>query len=222
MASNLSIDARVEGEGHVRVHARFEVPPGVTVLYGPSGSGKSTCLAAVAGLVPLARGRIALGDEVLSDAAARVHRPVHLRRVGMVFQSLALFPHLSVEQNVAYGLPRDAAAGKAQQWLERMKVATLGARHPSTLSGGEAQRVALARALASEPKALLLDEPFSALDVALRRELGAELKALIAELKIPTLLVTHDRDDARALGERVVLLDVGQVVGEGTPDAALP
>jgi molybdate transport system ATP-binding protein len=222
MASELSVDARVEGEGHVRVDARFTVPPGVTVLYGPSGSGKSTCLAAIAGLVTLARGRIALGDEVLSDTAAGVHRPVHLRRVGMVFQSLALFPHLSVTQNVAYGLPRGTAPAKAQQWLERMKVGTLSARSPSTLSGGEAQRVALARALASEPRALLLDEPFSALDVTLRRELGAELKTLIAELKIPTLLVTHDRDDARALGERVVLLDVGKVVGEGPPATALP
>jgi molybdate transport system ATP-binding protein len=211
MGSELSVEAFVAG----RVDARFVVPPGVTVLYGPSGSGKSTCLAAIAGLVPIAKGRIALGSEVLSGDG--IHRPVHQRRVGMVFQSLALFPHLTVSQNVAYG----SRGSDPQRWLDRMKVGTLGARRPATLSGGEAQRVALARALASEPQALLLDEPFSALDVTLRRELGAELKSLIAELGIPALLVTHDRDDARALGERVVLLEAGKVVGEGTPAALL-
>ncbi|MBX7115490.1 MAG: ATP-binding cassette domain-containing protein [Myxococcaceae bacterium] len=214
MASDamLSFEAQVPAEqaGASRLHARFDVPAGITVLLGPSGAGKSTCLYVIAGLLKPASGHIALGSEVFIDSSRGIFVPPHLRRVALVFQSLALFPHLTGEENVAYGMRSRAA--EAKQWLERMKVPQLAARKPATFSGGEAQRVALARALASSPRVLLLDEPFSALDVPLRRELGHELKALVAELKIPTLLVTHDREDARALGERMIQLQAGRVV----------
>jgi molybdate transport system ATP-binding protein len=200
MASELSVDAVVPG----RLEAAFVAPPGITVLFGPSGAGKSTCLSVIAGLLEPQRGRITLGTELLSAL------PAHRRRVALVFQSLALFPHLSALENVAYGARTDP-----KRWLDRMQVAHVAARRPAQLSGGEAQRVALARALASEPRVLLLDEPFSAVDAPLRRQLGEELKSLIAELQIPALLVTHDREDAAALGQRVVMLEQGRVVSEG-------
>jgi ABC-type sulfate/molybdate transport systems ATPase subunit len=197
MAFELSVDVLVPG----RLEAAFTAPPGITVLFGPSGAGKSTCLSVIAGLLAPKRGRITLGSELLSAL------PAHRRRVALVFQSLALFPHMSALENVAYG-----ARSEPERWLERMHVSHVSARRPAQLSGGEAQRVALARALASDPRVLLLDEPFSALDSALRAQLSGELKAVVAELQIPTLLVTHDRADAAALGERTVTLEHGRVV----------
>jgi ABC-type sulfate/molybdate transport systems ATPase subunit len=197
MAFELSVDVLVPG----RLEAAFTAPPGITVLFGPSGAGKSTCLSVIAGLLAPKRGRITLGSERLSAL------PAHRRRVALVFQSLALFPHMSALENVAYG-----ARSEPERWLERMHVSHVSARRPAQLSGGEAQRVALARALASDPRVLLLDEPFSALDSALRAQLSGELKAVVAELQIPTLLVTHDRADAAALGERTVTLEHGRVV----------
>ena len=219
----LSVEVRLvpRRAGGRQVDVRFEVAPGVTILFGPSGAGKSTTLAAIAGLVAPTAGRIVLGGRVLFDSEARWDEPPERRRVALVFQSLALFPHLSVEENVAYGLP--AGLGRAEQrrralaWLERMRVAHTVGRRPDTLSGGEAQRVALARALASEPRALLLDEPFSAMDGRLRAQLGEEVRGLVAELAIPTVLVTHDREDALRLGERAVGLEQGRVTGMGTP-----
>ncbi|MFZ5439446.1 MAG: ABC transporter ATP-binding protein [Myxococcota bacterium] len=198
----------------VLVPSRLEVcldfAPGVTVVMGPSGAGKSTLLTTIAGLVRPARGRIALGETTLFDAAGNLELPAHRRRVALVFQSLALFPHLSARENVAYGIP-GAAREKAQAWLERTRVAHLAERLPGSLSGGEAQRVAIARALASEPKALLLDEPFSALDVELRGELVAELRSLVTSLGLVALLVTHDSRDAAAMSSRVVRLEKGRV-----------
>jgi|CXWL01.1.fsa_nt_gi molybdate transport system ATP-binding protein len=200
-----------------RLDARFEAPPGITVLFGPSGAGKSTCLYVIAGLIKPAKGRVALGTNVLTDTQSGLFVPAHRRAVALVFQSLALFPHLTAAENVAYGISDSSVAKtSAQRWLTRMKVPHLAQRKPATFSGGEAQRVALARALASSPRILLLDEPFSALDVPLRRELGQELKSHVAELSIPTLLVTHDRDDAQALGSSVIALEGGQVK-QGSP-----
>jgi len=149
--------------------------PGLSVLFGPSGSGKTTILSAFAGLLRPDSGRVALGEQVLFDAPAGVDLPPNERRIALVFQSLALFPHLDALANVAYGVPRELSkverSRRAASWLSRMRVEHLSRRYPNSFSGGEAQRVALARALASEPRALLLDEPFSSLDQGLASEL---------------------------------------------------
>jgi molybdate transport system ATP-binding protein len=198
----------------------FDVPPGVTVLFGPSGSGKSTTLSAIAGLVRPSAGRISIGDDVWFDSATKTHVAVQRRRVAFVFQSLALFPHMTALENVVYGMDRTldppARAKRAAALLDRLRVAHLARRHPRTFSGGEAQRVALARALATSPRVILLDEPFSALDRELRVELIADLRESIRELDVPVLFVTHHRQEARALGERLVVLEAGRVQRVGT------
>jgi ABC-type sulfate/molybdate transport systems ATPase subunit len=223
----LQLDIRVDAgmQRPPRLWAKLDVSPGITVLFGPSGAGKSTCLVAVAGLVTPSQGRITLGKEVLFDADSGIDLPPDRRRVALVFQSLALFPHMTALQNVAFGISRAIARADrfstATYWLERMRVTHLAERRPETFSGGEAQRVALARALASGPHVLLLDEPFSAMDAILRQQLSAELSTLIAELSIPTILVTHDREDALRLGTQMVALREGRVVSEGTPEQVL-
>jgi molybdate transport system ATP-binding protein len=217
----LHIDVRVAARrGHAPlVSATFEVPPGVTILFGPSGAGKSTLLAAVAGLLRPEAGRIALGSTRWYDADARIDVPPHRRGVALVFQSLALFPHLNALHNVAYGIdravPRRERLDRAEAMLRRMKVGHLIERRPRTFSGGEAQRVALARAFARSPRAVLLDEAFSAMDAPLRAELHAEVRALVAGLGVPTLQVTHDRAEARTMGDRVALLDQGRLRAVG-------
>lgn len=193
-----------------RLDVDVAIDAGLTAVTGPSGAGKSTLLLALAGLLRPRTERIVLQGETLFDVDTGVCVPPHRRRVGLVFQSLALFPHLTVWQNVAYGLVDHDKRQRAQVWLERMRVGPLAERLPSTLSGGEAQRVALARALAARPRLLLLDEPFSALDEPLRRELGALVKALVEEAGIPALLVTHDAGDT-ALSERVLRLQGGRL-----------
>jgi molybdate transport system ATP-binding protein len=206
---------RVKISGRVfasfRLELDFEVPPGITVLFGPSGAGKSTTLSAIAGLREVETGRVTLGQTTWLDSAARTELPVHQRKVAYLFQSRALFPHLTALQNVTFGLHRvpDAVA-RARKMLERMRVAHLADRRPSTFSGGESQRVALARAFAPGPRLVLLDEPFTALDRPLRAELYAEVAALIAEAGVPALLVTHDPDEAVALGSRFIGLDAGR------------
>lgn len=193
----------------------FEAPPGVTVLFGPSGAGKSRTLACLAGLARPERGRIALGSEVWFDARAGVDVPIHRRRTAFVFQSLALFPHMTALDNVAYGVPRELPKeerrARAIEMLARMRVGHLESRKPRSFSGGEAQRVALARALAMEPSALLLDEPFSALDSRVKRALLDEAREWLGRTKIPTILVTHHPGEAEALGDRVVFLEEGRV-----------
>src|SRR5436305_247892 len=162
---SLSVAIEVEQRGGFRLDVRFVAPPGITILFGPSGAGKSTTLAAIAGLVRPARGKIALGGDVWFDAEGRTDRPVHLRHVAFVFQTLALFPHMTAAGNVAYGMERalgkDEKAARAKKMLERLRVGHLADRRPATFSGGEAQRVALARAFATNPKVVLFDEPFS-------------------------------------------------------------
>ncbi len=216
----LAVEVTVEQRGGFRLDVKLTAAPGITILFGPSGSGKSTTLAAIAGLVRPSRGRIALGDDVWFDADGRVDRPVHMRRVAFVFQSLALFPHMTAAANVAYGmdraLPKDERAGRARKMLERLRVGHLAARRPATFSGGEAQRVALARAFATSPRVVLFDEPFSAMDRELRSELARDLRAFVDELGVPMLHVTHHRNEARALGDRVVRLEGGRVVREGS------
>lgn len=194
----------------LRLHLSLSMHKGLLVVTGPSGAGKSTLLSTLAGLVRPKAGRIVLDDRVLVDVAAGVWVPPHRRQVGLVFQSLALFPHLCVWKNVAYGVPADVDDRRAEALalLQRLRVLPLADRAPSTLSGGEAQRVALARALAARPRLLLLDEPFSALDGPLRRALGLELRALVHDAGISAILVTHDPDDA-ALGDERLLLRAG-------------
>jgi molybdate transport system ATP-binding protein len=218
MSSELKVRLRITNGFLLDVS--FEVPAGVTVLFGPSGSGKSTTLAAIAGLVRPTSGSVRLGDEVWFDSNARVDVPVHLRRIAFVFQSLALFPHMTAAQNVAYGmdraLDRRVREERATGLLDRLRVRHLADRKPRTFSGGEAQRVALARALATSPRLILLDEPFSALDRELRVELIADMRESIRELNVPVLFVTHHRHEARALGERLVVLDGGRVQRVGS------
>jgi len=202
------------------LEATFEVPPGVTILVGPSGAGKSTLLALIAGLVRPRAGRVALGGSVWFDANVDV--PTEARGLAFVFQSLALFPHMTAAANVEYGidraLPADERRRRARAMLERMKVPSLADRRPRTFSGGEAQRVALARAFARSPRVILLDEPFSALDRELRRELVVDVKGAVADLGVPAILVTHHREDARAIGDRIVRLERGRIVAQGGVD----
>lgn len=211
----LTVRARVGGtrQEPIRLDVDLTFPPGITAIVGPSGAGKTTLLTTIAGLVTPASGRVQLGDRVLFDAEKGIRVPAHRRRVALVFQSLALFPHLTALENVAYGVPRATSSARreaALAWLRRARVEHLADRAPASLSGGEAQRVALARALASEPHALLLDEPFSALDATLRHELGEELRALVMELGLVTLLVTHHARDVERLGSQCVELMDGR------------
>jgi len=209
-----------------RLDVAFEAPPGITVLFGPSGSGKSTILAAIAGLVRPDEGRIALGREVWLDTRSGTDRPIEARRVAFVFQSLALFPHMTAAENAEYGVARSIRPAerrrRALESLARFRVAHLADRRPATFSGGEAQRVALARAFAMSPAAVLLDEPFSALDFTLRQQFVQELRGVAQELAVPIVHVTHHRNEARALSDRAILLDSGRILATGRLDQVLP
>jgi molybdate transport system ATP-binding protein len=182
-------------------------------VVGPSGAGKSTLLHAVAGLVRPARGRVALDGEVLFDSDRGVEVPPDRRRVGLVFQEYALFPHLSVEANVGFG-----GHQRAPELMERFRIAHLAKVRPAELSGGERQRVALARALARDPAVLLLDEPMAALDAHTRAGVRAELQELLRDLALPAILVTHDFEDAAALADRVGVIAEGRILQLGAPD----
>jgi molybdate transport system ATP-binding protein len=181
-------------------------------LMGPSGAGKTSVLRAVAGLLRPERGRIALGDDTWLDTARRIDLPPERRRVGLVFQEYALFPHLSVRANVAFG-----GRERAAELLERFGIAGLADARPAAISGGERQRVALARALARDPGVLLLDEPLSALDAHTRSRVRQELRELLGDLGLPTLIVTHDFEDAAALADRVGVLVDGRLLQVGAP-----
>ncbi len=204
--------------GEFRLEAALSAPPGITTVVGVSGAGKSTLLLALLGDRTPLSGRIALGDRTLFDAAKRIDVPVHERRIGIVFQDALLFPHLNVRDNVAFGL---AAGDDANAWLDRVGASTLAARRPVDLSGGERQRVALARALAAGPEALLLDEPFSALDPAARASLGQLLIELQRESGVPFVHVTHDPGEALRIGERTIALEGGRVAAFGRTSEVL-
>jgi len=194
--------------------AQIECAGETTAIVGPSGAGKSTLLRAVAGLVRPAAGRIALGDQIWFDSTRGIDIAAERRRVGYVFQHYALFPHLSVERNVAFGGRRRVA-----EMLERVGIAHLAPARPGELSGGERQRVAIARALASEPRVLLLDEPLAALDTRTRASVRGELRTLLASLGLPALIVSHDFEDAATLARRVGVLARGRVLQIGEPSA---
>ncbi len=228
MQTDLQVRIVVERSGGraFNLDVEFSAPPGITILFGPSGSGKSTTLAAIAGLLTPGGGRVALGNEVWFDAGRKIDVPIHRRGIAFVFQSLALFPHLTAVGNVEYGIDRAQPRGeryqRAREMLERMRVGHLADRKPSTFSGGEAQRVALARAFARSPRLVLLDEPFSAMDRDLRLQLAADVRSYVDEAKLPLLHVTHHRNEARAIGSRVVLLEAGRVKAVGALDELLP
>ena len=202
---------------------RLTAEPGeVVAVLGPNGAGKSTALQALAGLVPLARGRVELGGALLDDPSAGVRVPTEVRRVGVVFQDYLLFPRMSALDNVAFGLrargePRRAAHRRAEEWLQRMGLSEHARSRPAALSGGQAQRVALARALATDPALLLLDEPLAALDAGTRVEVRAELRRHLADYEGCAVLVTHDALDAMVLADRLVVLEHGREVQSGTP-----
>ena len=192
-------------------------------LLGPNGAGKSTAVAALAGLLPLAAGRIALAGRVLDDPAGGLFLPPDERRIGVMFQDYALFPHLTVLSNVAFGLrsrgvPRRQARARAASWLRRLGLEELASRKPGALSGGEAQRVALARALAPDPDLLLLDEPLAALDVTTRARLRRGLADHLRAFAGPRLLITHDPTEAFLLADEIHVLEGGRVVQVGTAD----
>jgi len=204
--------------GAFRLDVTFTAPPGVTILFGPSGSGKTSILDCASGLTRPDRGRIALGERTLFDSEKGIDLPAAQRSVGYVFQTLALFPHLSVEDNVAYGLAgRGARRERVRAVLESFGIAPLRRRRPGEISGGERQRAALARALVLEPGALLLDEPLAALDLPTKSRILDDLRAWNRRHNIPILYVTHSRREAYALGEHVVVLEEGEVAAHGFP-----
>jgi molybdate transport system ATP-binding protein len=224
-ARRLSVCVRVDGHDveRPRLDVAFETAASITAIMGPSGAGKTTLLQCIAGVVRPSAGRIAMDDEPIYDSEARTFVPPHRRRIALVFQSLALLPHLCAWENVAYGVrgrTRRERCDAAMAWLERARAGGLANRAPSTLSGGEAQRVALARALASEPRLLLLDEPFSALNQELRFELGEVLQELLMATHIPALLVTHDLADAQRLASRILVLERGRLAADVPADEA--
>jgi molybdate transport system ATP-binding protein len=219
------LDARVVvARGVFRLELELRVPSGgVLALLGPNGAGKSTALGALAGAVPLDAGRVLLDDRLLDDVAAGVSVDIARRSVGWVFQDALLFPHLSVAENVAFGLRaggmrRADALHAAGEWLERMGIAALAGARPREISGGQAQRAALARALAPQPHLLLLDEPLAALDAEVREEVRGGLRDGLRRHPGCTVLVTHDPGDAAVLADDVVVLEAGRAVQRGTPD----
>jgi len=199
-------------------------PGELLALVGPSGCGKTTLLRTIAGLYQPLAGRIACDDAVWWDTAAGIHLPPHRRPVGLVFQNYALFPHMTVIDNVLAALgqrPREARAARARALLERVHLGGLEQRRPAELSGGQQQRVAVARALARDPRVLLLDEPFSAVDKLTRQALYRELAELRRDLQLPIILVTHDFDEAARLADRMCLLYQGRLLQTGTPREVL-
>ena len=214
----------LHSDGPIRLNAEFDCQPGeLLCLVGPSGSGKTSVLRALAGLLksPGLCGRVSIsdadGDALWFDSAQGHWLSPQRRRVGLVFQNYALFPHLTAIENVAIAANPTRAAASFDALFERMGLTGLQQRRPAQLSGGQQQRVALARALAREPQVLLLDEPFSAVDAPTRQTLYHELAALRQSVAIPMVLVTHDLNEARRLADRVVILDAGESLQVGTP-----
>ncbi|MCW2539901.1 MAG: transporter ATP-binding protein [Frankiales bacterium] len=221
-SNNLAVHA-VVSRGEFTLDVEFEVLPGeVLAVLGPNGAGKTTLLRVLSGLSPLESGYLRLGGQSLDEPARNVFVPSEQRPVGLVFQNYRLFPNLSVLDNVAFA-PRSNGSGRrvsrsvAGQWLDRLGLVELAGRRPHQLSGGQAQRVALARALAADPVLLLLDEPLSALDARTRLEVRGELRRHLADFAGPTLLVTHDPLEAMMMADRLLVIEGGRVVQQGTP-----
>ncbi len=221
------IDARIRkrfpaGKGssafELDIHLKTSSP--VTVLFGPSGCGKTLILDAIAGFVTPDEGRILVGDDLLFDVAARVSLPPRERRCGYVFQQFALFPHMTLKENLSFAadcLPRSERRGRIAEMLHQFHLGEAGGRKPHELSAGEKQRASIARALLANPRVLLLDEPSRGLDPELRAELHALLEQVAAAFRLPIIIVTHDLDECFALGDQMVVLDNGRVVQSGQP-----
>ena len=206
--------------GSFNLDVTFDAAEGITILFGPSGSGKTTTLRIIAGITAPDQGRIIVGDQTYFDSHAGINRSVQARRVGYVFQDYALFPHLTAEQNVAYGIKEKTDALRREQargMLALFKTEHVRHRYPENMSGGEQQRIALARALASDPAVVLLDEPLSAVDFETRSGLLDEIASAQARVGIPFIYVTHNTAEAIRLGTHAVVLHQGQVSATGRP-----
>jgi ABC-type Fe3+/spermidine/putrescine transport system ATPase subunit len=203
----------------------FEVPDGKLLsILGPSGSGKTTLLRCIAGVEDAEEGTIRIGSKVMFDASKRVNLPPEARGIGMVFQSNALWPHMTVEKNVAYPLEirgESRSADKVAEVLALLKMNHLADRYPSEISGGEQQRVAIARAIVYQPSLVLLDEPFSSLDVLLRESLRDDIRQLQQKLGTTMVYVTHDRVDALSLGDMIAIISEGRLLAHGPPESLL-
>jgi molybdate transport system ATP-binding protein len=215
----ISFDCRKKLPGFA-LDARWESSRGVVALLGRSGCGKTLTLRCIAGLERPDSGRIRIGDRLLFDSASGVDVAPHARRVGFVFQHYALFPHLTVRGNVLFGF-RGARGERREAALREMlalcRLEGLEDRYPREVSGGQRQRVAIARALVSEPSVLLLDEPFAALDRETRDQVVGELRAILQRSRVPTVLVTHDAEEAEALGEELIRMEEGSVASGSGP-----
>src|SRR5207302_3525751 len=220
----LTAEIRLRLSASFRLDCAFEVPQGFTVLFGHSGAGKTSVLDCIAGIKCPDSGRIALNGAAMFDATERINQSPAERRLAYVFQSLALFPHLSVWENVRYGVERapvNEREGRCRKMLAQFGIDHLKSRPPAELSGGERQRVALARSLVTDPRALLLDEPLAALDRPTRMKILSDLRAWNEAHQVPILYVTHSVREALALGQRVLVMQDGQIVAGGPPGELL-
>ena len=220
----VAVKKRLESDksGSFTLDVGFQATAGITILFGQSGSGKTTTLRMIAGIVTPDEGRISIGDDIYFDSATRSNLSIQRRRVGYVFQDYALFPHMTAEQNVAYGIKGKAGRSASRQdrakaMMALFKIEHVGQRYPQNMSGGEQQRTALARALASDPAVVLLDEPLSAVDAETRSQLLDEVVAAQERVRIPFIYVTHNTSEATRLGSLVVVLHEGRVKRTGHP-----
>mgnify|MGYP003608337062 CR=1 FL=1 len=215
---SLKVDLKKNLKGFT-LNISFEVQNEVAVLFGPSGSGKSMTLNSIAGLFNPDRGRISLGEKIFFEEGNK-QLPPQKRRLGYIFQNHSLFPHMTVEENILFGgreIEKEKRQEKCYEFLKKFNLNDLAKKMPREISGGQAQRVALARALIGEPEALLLDEPFSALDTPTRVSIGQCLSDVFRELSIPVIFVTHDIYEACAMADKMIILHDGEILQVGTP-----
>ena len=221
---NLSVRVRTRLSPAFVLDVVFDAVPGVTIVFGESGSGKTTLLRLVAGLTRADSGRIAIGERVLFDGETGIDVAPAQRRIGFVFQHLALFPHLTAAQNIEYGLARlslDERRQRVAAIAQSFRIEHVLGRRPGEISGGERQRVGLARSLVTDPEILLLDEPLSALDHPTQSRILADLQQWNDARRIPILYVTHSQREVFALGQRVIVVENGRVVADGTPEQVM-
>ena len=218
--STLTAEIGLQLSSHFQLDCAFDVPPGFTVLFGPSGAGKTSVLDCIAGITTPTSGLVSIDAHVMFSSSRGLNVPTARRKFAYVFQSLALFPHLTVRENVSYGIQEMPTLERDQRSLKMLRqfgIKHLKDRRPNDLSGGERQRVALARSLVTDPRALLLDEPLAALDRKTRMKIIDDLRAWNQEHRVPVLYVTHSVREALALGERVLIMQNGRIVASGSP-----